>query len=56
MLILNQDFFNLLIYLTENCREVKCSDQKTLLKQNAGLYFFSSITVVRLISPTLQKL
>jgi SET domain-containing protein len=49
MLILNQGFFNLLIYLTENCREVKCSDQKTLLKQSAELYFSRSITVREII-------
>jgi hypothetical protein len=46
MLILNQGFFNLLIYLTENCPEVKYDDLKSLLKQPTALYFLISITVV----------
>jgi hypothetical protein len=34
MLNIEPGLFNLLIYLTENPDEVKCADQKTLLKEN----------------------
>ena len=46
MLNIEPGLCNLLIYLTKNLREVKCSDQKTLLKQNAALYLLISITDV----------